>query len=1832
MQITLSRGLPLFISVDSLAVMTSRHARPPRSFLILASLLILASPTFAQIVVGTNGANTVDSTAYSGTNTLTKVGTNQVALTGANTYTGTTTISNGILQIGNNGSTGTLGAGDVINDSVLAFFRNNGYTVTNNISGTGSLRSLGSSLFLQGTNSYTGGTLVSAGTLFGSTLSIQGNVTNNSFVRFTNTTSGTYAGNMSGTGELLMVGAGTLILAGTNTHTGVTSILGTSGTIVGTTTSLRGVLSNDLSSAKFIFDQATNGTFAGTFNGNAGIFKQGVGAVTFTNSFTNSLTINGGRIVVGTATNLRGPVTNNAELEYNMAGLGTNTGTISGTGSVIKSGAGTLVLGVTNGFTGPLSIEAGTVRLGTNNALRTTATVETFAGSSFIIGTNSQTLSALSGIGGSVVVSNGGLLTLNTTNNLTYGGVLAGSGGLAKTGAGTLTLTGANTIVNSGGTTLTISNGSLVGDTTSLGTMTMSVVNSNSVVEFAQATNGTMTRSMTSTGSFLKTGAGTLTLGNAINQFTRGATIAEGAILLSSNAFLNSTNIVNNSLLIFSGTAGATYGERISGTGSVLLQGGRTGITASNSYAGGTVLAGGSFDIRNVYALGQGVISFNGGKLEDGATNGGVFDISTLFSQAPGQQYIIDINRQATYGANLTSVGGSLSVGSSSILTLSGTNTYDGGTLVGGTATLQGTTTSLQGTITNNANVRFDQSTGGTYAGVISGTGKVWKSGTGTVTFAGENSYTGTTEIQTGRLIVSTATISGSTNILVGNGTVEFAQSTNGVFGRLISGSGSLATGALVKSGAGTLTLTANNTYTNATTISGGTLRIGDGGTNGMIGRGDVTNNAVLVFDRADAVSMSNLIVGSGLLIKTGAGTLTLSATNTFTGGTIIEAGTLATSSSNRLAATGSVSVNSGAAFSLGGNQTVAGLSGSGDVILGANVLTVGASNSTFSGVIGGSGRLIKAGAGTTILGGNNTYAGTTTISNGTLQIGVGGTAGTLGAGNVTNNAAMIFNRSDDTTVANLISGTGSLVKTGAGNMTLSASNTYNGATRVAEGGLVVNGSIASSAVTVQNSGLLGGSGTVGSLTIESGGTLAPGNSTGTLRSGLTTWFGGGAFDLEMYDWTGTAGSGWDLLEITGNLTLSNTSINPFTINLISLSDGTNSGQSINFNPEQGFTNRFVTFSGALAGTTFSPNLFTVDTSNFQNPFNGSFSITNVSGGLSLVYTIAPSTYVWTNGSGQWSLASGWTNNAAPIDGSLLIFSGGAGTATNNAQVSSLSSVTFSNTTGSIALAGSAFSIGTNGIANLSGNAHTISNNVSLAGNATFNAASNNLTFAGNVTNAGSRLTVDGAGNTTIGGVVSGSGGLTKTGTGTLVLSGANTYEGGTLVSAGQLSGDSASIQGNVTNNASLVFNQTTTGTYAGVISGSGSLTKNAAGVLTLSGSNTYTGGTTVNAGTLALGAANRLADSGAVTVNAGSFDLGGFSDTVGAVTLAGGSIANGTLTGSSYDVRSGNVSAQLAGSGVLTKTGAGTVTLSGANTYTGGTTVSAGTLQVGNGGTSGSLGSGAVTNNAAMIFNRSDDTTVANVISGTGSVVKSGAGNMTLSAISTYSGTTRVAGGGIILNGSIANSAVTVQSGAFLGGSGTVGSLTVEGGGTVSPGNSPGTLNINGDIDWLGGGSYNWQIVSATGTTPGTDWDFQLATGELDLRLLTSANPFNINLWSLASTGPDVSGALLDFNPNQSYTWTILTATNGISGFAANKFAVNDTAINGTAGFANALRSGWGFRVEQDGINLNLVYGASTAIPEPGTWAAAALLVGGAALMRWRQRRGVVQKKSGHG
>jgi autotransporter-associated beta strand protein len=166
--------------------------------------------------------------------------------------------------------------------------------------------------------------------------------------------------------------------------------------------------------------------------------------------------------------------------------------------------------------------------------------------------------------------------------------------------------------------------------------------------------------------------------------------------------------------------------------------------------------------------------------------------------------------------------------------------------------------------------------------------------------------------------------------------------------------------------------------------------------------------------------------------------------------------------------------------------------------------------------------------------------------------------------------------------------------------------------------------------------------------------------------------------------------------------------------------------------------------------------------------------------------------------------------------------------------------------------------------------------------------------------------------------------------------------------------------------------------TLTGAIAGSGPLIFNGPGTLILSAANTYTGGTTINAGTLTMGAAERLVDSGALTVSGGNFNLGGLSETVGAVTLSSGSISSGTLTGSSYEVQSGTVSAVLAGNAALTKSTVGTVTLSGDNTYSGGTEVNAGELKV-----NGSIASGVSVASGASLSGSG----AVGAISGTGEI-----------------------------------------------------------------------------------------------------------------------------------------------------------------------------------------------------------------------------------------------------
>jgi autotransporter-associated beta strand protein len=165
------------------------------------------------------------------------------------------------------------------------------------------------------------------------------------------------------------------------------------------------------------------------------------------------------------------------------------------------------------------------------------------------------------------------------------------------------------------------------------------------------------------------------------------------------------------------------------------------------------------------------------------------------------------------------------------------------------------------------------------------------------------------------------------------------------------------------------------------------------------------------------------------------------------------------------------------------------------------------------------------------------------------------------------------------------------------------------------------------------------------------------------------------------------------------------------------------------------------------------------------------------------------------------------------------------------------------------------------------------------------------------------------------------------------------------------------------------------------------------------------------------------------------------------------------------------------------------------------------------------------------------------------------------------------------------------VPGGQSLAGAGVVtGAVTMSSGATLSPGSNLGEMTVTQDVTLGAGGNYNWQITSGSGAA-GSSWDLLSAGAGLSIAS-TSAAPFKLNLWSLSGTSPQVSGSATNFDSTQSYTWTIATASGGITGFAADKFLINTSATNGTGGFANAFGTGT-FSVAQSGNDLNLVFTA---------------------------------------
>jgi outer membrane autotransporter protein len=299
---------------------------------------------------------------------------------------------------------------------------------------------------------------------------------------------------------------------------------------------------------------------------------------------------------------------------------------------------------------------------------------------------------------------------------------------------------------------------------------------------------------------------------------------------------------------------------------------------------------------------------------------------------------------------------------------------------------------------------------------------------------ADASTYTGSMTVGSGGVLQSSAQFAPAA--ITDNGLVRFAQPDNATYAGLVSG-----TGGIEKTGAGTLTLTQDQAFTGTTTISAGVLQLGSGGTTGSV-KGDIVDNATLVINRSDALTLSGTISGTGSLVKEGAGTTTLTAANSYGGGTALKQGRL--NVGNNLAlGTGTLAMDDGTTLGFAAD----GLNLANAVVLtGSNdpVIDTGSFSATLSGNITGGGFITKIGSGTLTLSGSNSYTGATDVAEGTLKAGVAGTFSAASAHTVRSGATLDLAGFSQTVASLANSGTVTLVGTAPGT-TLTVNGAYVG-------------------------------------------------------------------------------------------------------------------------------------------------------------------------------------------------------------------------------------------------------------------------------------------------------------------------------------------------------------------------------------------------------------------------------------------------------------------------------------------------------------------------------------------------------------------------------------------------------------------------------------------------------------------------------------------------------------------------------------------------------------------------------------------------------------------
>ncbi|EIL9212867.1 fibronectin-binding autotransporter adhesin ShdA [Salmonella enterica] len=888
-------------------------------------------------------------------------------------------------------------------------------------------------------------------------------------------------------------------------------------------------------------------------------------------------------------------------------------------------------------------------------------------------------------------------------------------------------------------------------------------------------------------------------------------------------------------------------------------------------------------------------------------------------------------------------------------------------------------------TIAESATLALSQ---GTLDNNVTGGGQIVKSGSDELIVTGDNTYSGGTTISGGTLTadhadsLGTGTIANSGVLQVGEGELE----------NTLSG-----TGSLVKTGTGELTLSGDNTYSGGTTITGGTLTADHADS---LGSGDIDNSGVLQVGEGE---LKNTLSGTGSLVKIGTGELTLNGDNDYSGGTTIDDGVLIADNADSLG-TGAVANN--------------------------GVLQVG--EGELKNTLSGTGSLVKTGTGELTLNGDNDYSGGTTIDDGVL---IADHADSLGTGAIDNSGVLQVGEGE---LKNTLSGTGSLVKIGTGELTLNGDNDYSGGTTIDDGTLIANHADSLGTGAIDNSGVLQvGEGELENTLSGSGLLVKTGTGELTLSGDNNTYFGdttiaGGTLIAANVNALGSGNidnSGTLMLDANGAFELANVTTHSGATTALAAGSTLDAGQ---FTQEDGST-----LSIDLGAAT-DDAVITAD----SVALGGTLNVTGIG---SVTDSWTPEAYTYTLIGSDSAITSDFDDltiagmNREDVD--FLTIDGKVDEADNTHYDLTASLSWYADRDNATTDAHGTF---------------TLSDP-----DGSFNVAAT-LTDVDDTLDPGSRW--DGKS-------------LTKEGAGTLILSGDNDYSGGTTINEGTLVAASTTALGTglVDNNATLVLD------VDGEVSAVGGIT-------------THSGATTQ----LALGTSLDLGDSALIQQDGSTLNVELNSDSVQPLITGGSATLGGDLVVSDASLQARASDAEFQSfklmdmdsdiSGDFTSltmnltdqpdylTVTGTINPEDASEYllTEGLSWNATA-------TSATPAHGTFTLGAGDSF---EVTSVLGDKTGNGdwdgkSLTKLGAGKLTLSGVNTYTGDTNVQEGTLWLSGDgsigemSSQQAVNVASGATFGGSnGTTVNGKVTNEGTLVFGDSEETgaiFTLNGDLINMG-------------------------------------------------------------------------------------------------------------------------------------------------------------------